>query len=82
MVNFVEIRRAQSTKSTLLTSTLLSLGSFKAYSDAQERESGMQKAMGSYRTYSIPRKGPALVPEFAVEDLPLAELQSRFLRLQ
>ena len=38
--------------------------------------------MGSYRTYSIPGKAAALVPEFAVEDLPLAELQPRFLRLQ
>ena len=35
----------------------------------------MWKATGSYRTYSIPGKTAALVPEFAVEDLPLAELQ-------
>ena len=27
--------------------------------------------MGSYRTYSIPDKTAALVPEFAAEDLPL-----------
>ena len=38
--------------------------------------------MGSYRTYSVPGKTAALIPEFAVEDLPLAELQPRFLRLQ
>ena len=38
--------------------------------------------MGSYHTYSIPGKTAALVPEFAVEDLPLAELQPRFLSLQ
>ena len=31
----------------------------------------MRKATGSYRTYSIPGKTSALVPEFAVEDLPL-----------
>ena len=37
---------------------------------------------GSYRTYSIPGKTAALDPEFAVEDLPSAELQSGFLRLQ
>ena len=30
--------------------------------------------MGSYYTYSIPGKTAALVPEFAVEDLPSAEL--------
>ena len=42
----------------------------------------MRKAMGRYRTYSIPGKTADLVPEFAVEDLPLVELQPRFLRLQ
>ena len=31
----------------------------------------MWKATGGYRTYSIPGKAAALVPEFAVEDLPL-----------
>ena len=30
--------------------------------------------MGSYRTYSIPGKTAALVPEFAVEDLPLGRI--------
>ena len=35
----------------------------------------MRKATGSYRTYSNPGKTAALVPEFAVEDLPSAELQ-------
>ena len=42
----------------------------------------MRKTTESYRTYSIPGKTAALVPEFAVEDLPSAELQPRFLRLQ
>ena len=32
----------------------------------------------SYRTYSIPDKTAALVPEFAVEILPSAELQPWF----
>ena len=41
-----------------------------------------RKATGSYRTYSIPGKTAALIPEFAVKDLPLTELQPRFLRLQ
>ena len=40
------------------------------------------KATGSYGTYSIPGKTAALDPEFAVENLPFTELQSRFLRLQ
>ena len=40
------------------------------------RESGVQKARGSYCTYSIPGKTAALVPEFAVEDLPSVELQA------
>ena len=38
--------------------------------------------MGSYRTYPNPDKTAALIPEFVVEDLPSAELQPRFLRLQ
>ena len=46
------------------------------------KESGLREAMGSYRTYSIPGKTTALIPEFAVEDLPSAELQPRSLRLQ
>ena len=36
----------------------------------------------SYGTYSIPGKTAAVVPEFAVVDLPSAELQPRFLLLQ
>ena len=42
----------------------------------------MRKGTGSYHTYSIPGKTVALVPEIAVEDLPSAELQPWFLRLQ
>ena len=37
---------------------------------------------GKLYTYSIPCKTAALVPEFVVENLPLAELQPRFLRVQ
>ena len=65
-MNFGEDRRAQLDKSTLLISTLGSLGSFKVFSDV--KKSGVGKATGSYRTYSSPVK---LVPEVAVEDLPL-----------
>ena len=42
----------------------------------------MRKVTGRYRTYSIPGKTADLVSEFAVEDLPSAELQPRFLGLQ
>ena len=48
----------------------------------RERESGVRKVTGSYRSYPIPGKTAALVYEFAVEDLPSAELQRRVLRLQ
>ena len=37
---------------------------------------------GKLRSYSIPGKTATLVPEFAVEDLPSAEPQPRFLHLQ
>ena len=47
-----------------------------------KRESGVRKATESYRTYSIPGKTAALVPEFALDDLPSAELQPRFLRMK
>ena len=47
-----------------------------------KREGGVRKVTGIYRTYSRPGKTAALLPEFAVEDLPSAELQPRFLRLQ
>ena len=47
-----------------------------------KRESGVRKETGSYPIYSIPGKTEALVPELAVGDLSLAELQPRFLRLQ
>ena len=77
---FGEVRRAKLAKTALLTSTLVPLGSFKVCSDA--KESGVQKATGSYRTYSVPGKTAVFVSEFAVEDLPSAELKPRFRRLQ
>ena len=46
-----------------------------------KREWG-RKVTGSYHTNSISNETVALVPEFAMEDLPSAELQSRFLLLQ
>ena len=47
-----------------------------------KREWGAESETGSYRTYSIPGKITALVPEFAVKYLHSAELQPKFLRLQ
>ena len=46
-----------------------------------KREWGAE-SNGKLRTYSIPGKTSALVPEFTVGDLSSAELQPRFLRLQ
>ena len=69
MVNFGEVRRAQLAKSTLLTCTLGPLGSFQTWkvcSDAKERV-----GCGKLRHLLIPSKPATLVPEFAVEDLPL-----------
>ena len=42
----------------------------------------VRKSTGNYRTYSIPGKTAALVPQFVVEDLPSSELHPRFLRSQ
>ena len=62
VVDFSEVRRAQLAIFTVLTSTLVPLGSLKVCSDA--KESGVRKATGRYCTYSIPGKTAALVPEF------------------
>ena len=80
-MNFGVVRRTQLAKFTLLTSTLVPLGKFQIFkicSDAKEREWGAE----SNRTYSIIGKTAAWVPEFAVKDLPSAELQPGSLRLQ
>ena len=58
MVNFGEVRRAQLAKSTLLITTLAPLWSFQML----KRESGVWKATGNYRTYSMPGKTATLVP--------------------
>ena len=76
MVNFGEIRRGQLDKSTLLTSTLVPLGSFKVCSDVKERV-GVESNRKLPHLFN-PGKTAALVPEFAVKDLPSAELQPGF----
>ena len=70
-MNFGEIRSAHLAKSTLLTSTLGLLGFFKAFKVCSElkREWGAE-SNGKLPHLFIPGKAGALVPEFAVEDLP------------
>ena len=72
MVNFGEVRRAQLTKSTLLT-FMLGLWdlfrSFKVCSDARESV-GCRKQWEATAPVH-PSKTATFVPEFAVEDLPL-----------
>ena len=63
--------------------SLVPLGSFKSiriWLDANE--GGVRKATGSYRIYSVPGKTAVLVSEFAMENLPSAELQPRFRHLE
>ena len=80
VVNFGEVRRVQLAKSTLLSSTLVPLGSFRSFkvcSNAKERV-----GCGKQREVSAPIQSlvnQAVVPEFAVEDQPTAELQHGFL---
>ena len=64
-----EVWRDQLVKSTLLTSMLVPLGSFKVCSDAKERV-GVE-SNGKLPHLFIPSKTATLVPEFAVEHLPL-----------
>ena len=47
-----------------------------------KKESGVREAKGKLLHLFIPGKTTALVPEFAVEDLPSEELRPRFLHLQ
>ena len=84
MENFGEVRRAPLAKSTLLTSSLVHLGSFSGLLKSVhmlKRDWGAE-SNGKLPHLFIPSKTAALVPEFSVEDLPLAELQPRFLHLQ
>ena len=54
VVNFGEVQRAVLAKSTLLTSTLVPLGSFQNLLRSVQmlKREWVQKATGSYRTYS------------------------------
>ena len=47
-----------------------------------KREWGAESNGKLPHLFNFPGKTAALVPEFAVEDLPSAELQPRFVRVQ
>ena len=70
MVNFGEVRRAQLTKSTHLTSRLVPLGIYKICSDAKDGAESNRKLPHLF----ILGKTAALVPESAVEHLPLGRV--------
>ena len=73
MVNFGEVRRVKLAKSTLLTSTWCRwdlFRSFKVCSDAKKRV--VVESNGKPSHLFIPSKTATLVPEFAMEDLPLS----------
>ena len=73
VVNFGEVRRAQLTKSTLLTSTLVPETFTDLLRSVQMlmREWGAE-SNGKLPYLSIPSKTAAWFPEFVVEDLPLS----------
>ena len=76
VVNFGEVRRAQLTKSTLLISTLVPLGSFQIFFGTVQtlkREWGAE-SNGKLQHLFIPSKTATFVPEFAMEDLPLGRI--------
>ena len=74
VVNFSEVRRVQLAKSTLITSMLVSMGSFldvvRSF-QLLKREWGAE-SNGKVPYLFIPSKSVAWVPGFAVEDLPLS----------
>ena len=75
-----EVRKSHLATSTLLTSTLVPLGSFRFLRSVQmvKGEWGAE-SNGELPHLFIPSKTATLVLEFSVEDLPSAELQ-QFLR--
>ena len=83
VVNFSEVQRTQLVKSTLLISMLVPWNLFRCFKicpDAKERV-GCRKQWEATAPIQSLVKLQAFFPEFAMEDLPLAELQHRFLHL-
>ena len=78
VLNFSEVRRVQLTKSTLLTYTLVLLGSAPGnFSDLLTSDQMIKREWGAESNgksphLSIPTKTAVWVPEIAVEDLPLS----------
>ena len=75
MVNFVQVRRAQLAKSTLLNSMIVPLVSFQislGCVQMQKRKWGVERN-GKLPHQFITCKTATLVPKFAVEDLPLGK---------
>ena len=74
MVNFGEVRRAQLAKSTLLTSSFAAPSIFSDLLRSVhilKREWGAE-SNGKQPHLFVPSKTTTLVPEFAMEDLPLS----------
>ena len=80
-MNFGEVRMAQLATSTLLTSTLVPLRSFKVYSDAKERVGCGKQREAIAPIQSLVKLQPWFL-SLQWNNLPSAELQPRFLRLQ
>ena len=80
VVNFGEVQRAQSAKSTLLTSTLVPWDLLRSF-QMLKREWGAE-SNGKLPHLFIPSKTATLVPVFAGKNCLWTELQPWFLRLQ
>ena len=82
-MNLGEVRRAQLAKSTLLTSTLVPLGSFQIFLRSIQmlkREWGAESNR-KLPHLSIPSKTASWVLEFAVENVPLSRTAALILEI-
>ena len=84
MVNFGDVRRVQVSQ---IHSNYFHIGDPGIFSDLLKsvqmiKREWRAESNGTLPHLFIPGKTEAFVPEFAVEDLPSAELQPWFLRLQ
>ena len=71
-MNFGEVRRGQLAESILLTSKLGPLRASKVFSDVKRE--WQAESNGKLPFLFIPSKTATLVPEFALEDLPLERI--------
>ena len=79
-----EFRWSPEGRDSQIHSSHLQVGAPGIFSDLLRSVQMLKREWGaeSYRTYTIPCKTVALIPGFAVEDLPSKELQPRLLRSQ